>query len=416
MTVTAIHPGQQRSSCEGCRKQKARCQRLQPGDARCARCMMHNIPCVAGRQKRIGRPGRAAERGTDPAQATTETRQPRPKRPRSNSPRQASDQTRSGSASSPSSQGSSSSSSSSSSSAAHLHGSAGYEKGWDSSRSSPGGQSIAGPSPESSSPGVPFGPRGNDPTTTTHADAIFHAVTALSLMNVGLHSRTQAVEAYKHVMTVELIIYQRGPLYINNTTLSQFILQTSREFVALLHALQTDIQGRKLQRLQAATWASPPQHSTAAATATSTSSSSTTELPATISLLITSIFKQLLDLYDLYSMYCCARVAKLADEPVAPFPGPAGGGVWQLTDACLQGLLYTQTIHRALEQTERVLGIAWGASNGGVDGLLSPRQMHTLWHEVGGELGSGITRTETVKTGLRKAAFDLQKLIAYRLN
>ncbi|RBQ87528.1 hypothetical protein VDGD_20691 [Verticillium dahliae] len=387
MTVATVHPGQQRSSCEGCRKQKTRCQRLQPGDTRCARCMMHNIDCVAGRQKRIGRPRRAAERQTDLAQATTETRQPHPRPPQS-SPQQASNQTRSSFAPSPPSQGSS---------PGHIYGSAGLNSGRN-NLSSLGVEGIADPSPESL-PDVPFGPEGNE---LTHADTILHAVTTLSLMNMGLYGRTQVVETYKDVMTLDLMIYQRGPLYINNITLAQFMLLTSQEFVAVLNALQTEMGRRKLQRLLAAT--SAPTHFIA---------TSANELPITISLLITSILRLLLDLYDLWNILACARVTKLGEEPAAPCPGPTTG-VWQLVDACSQGLLFTQIIYQMLEQMEKLLGITWGADHG--DGLLSPRQMHTLSHEISGELGSGITRTEAVKSGLRKTAFDIQKIITHRLH
>ncbi|KAF3352305.1 hypothetical protein VdG1_09167 [Verticillium dahliae VDG1] len=185
---------------------------------------------------------------------------------------------------------------------------------------------------------------------------------------MGLYGRTQVVETYKDVMTLDLMIYQRGPLYINNITLAQFMLLTSQEFVAVLNALQTEMGRRKLQRLLAAT--SAPTHFIA---------TSANELPITISLLITSILRLLLDLYDLWNILACARI-----------------------------------IYQMLEQMEKLLGITWGADHG--DGLLSPRQMHTLSHEISGELGSGITRTEAVKSGLRKTAFDIQKIITHRLH
>ncbi|GJC83793.1 fusaric acid cluster transcription factor FUB10 [Colletotrichum liriopes] len=55
MTSTA-HPNQRRSACERCRRQKLRCSRQDTDENRCSRCAKLGVECVAGQQRRIGRP------------------------------------------------------------------------------------------------------------------------------------------------------------------------------------------------------------------------------------------------------------------------------------------------------------------------------------------------------------------------
>lgn len=53
-----LHPAQRRVSCELCRKSKAKCERIQPDDLKCVRCLLANVLCESGRQKKVGRPKR----------------------------------------------------------------------------------------------------------------------------------------------------------------------------------------------------------------------------------------------------------------------------------------------------------------------------------------------------------------------
>jgi hypothetical protein len=55
-----IHPSQRRISCELCRKNKAKCQRMQPEDPKCVRCTLTNVVCDSGQQRKVGRPKRKA--------------------------------------------------------------------------------------------------------------------------------------------------------------------------------------------------------------------------------------------------------------------------------------------------------------------------------------------------------------------
>ena len=62
-----LHPSQRRVSCELCRKNKAKCQRLQPDDPKCIRCTLNNVCCDVGQQRKVGRPKRK-----DPASLSSE--------------------------------------------------------------------------------------------------------------------------------------------------------------------------------------------------------------------------------------------------------------------------------------------------------------------------------------------------------
>jgi hypothetical protein len=221
-----------------------------------------------------------------------------------------------------------------------------------------------------------------------NTDITSYALTTLSLMNVGLYGRLQTAETYKDKLTLELIIGQRGPLFTNNTTLAQFTLNVAHEFLSVLKTLPAGcIDNQK---------PNPPR----------------VELPTPLSLLITSIFKQLLDLYDLNLSQITPRLDRLETEPVAPFPGPRSE-VWQLADACAQGVLFLQMMLQLLNQTEKTLGITWGEDHG--EGLLSPRQMHTLWNEISGTLGHGLMRTEMIKAGMKHASAIMARLIDRRV-
>ncbi|KAJ3949884.1 uncharacterized protein N0V96_001017 [Colletotrichum fioriniae] len=55
----ATHPNQKRSACERCRRQKLRCSRQDDeNETRCTRCAERGLDCIAGHQRRIGRPSR----------------------------------------------------------------------------------------------------------------------------------------------------------------------------------------------------------------------------------------------------------------------------------------------------------------------------------------------------------------------
>jgi hypothetical protein len=79
--VHPVHPSQRRVSCELCRKNKAKCQRLQPEDPKCLRCTLNNLLCDAGQQKKVGRPKRKEAASSS---AVKKSRLTKPRRPANN--------------------------------------------------------------------------------------------------------------------------------------------------------------------------------------------------------------------------------------------------------------------------------------------------------------------------------------------
>ena len=82
-------------------------------------------------------------------------------------------------------------------------------------------------------------------------------------------------------------------------------------------------------------------------------------LPAPIALTVTSIFAQLISLYELILEYLTARVERIAIDPIAPIPGLIYGGV-TLENSGTQGVLFTEAIVYLLEKIEYTLGIKSG--------------------------------------------------------
>jgi hypothetical protein len=81
MEIHKVHPSQRRVSCELCRKNKAKCQRVQPEDPKCLRCTLNNLFCHAGQQKKVGRPKRKEAASSS---AVKKSRLTKPRRPANN--------------------------------------------------------------------------------------------------------------------------------------------------------------------------------------------------------------------------------------------------------------------------------------------------------------------------------------------
>lgn len=69
-----VHPSQRRLSCETCRKHKSRCHRLYPNDPKCTRCIILDVQCTTGQQKKVGRPRRVAGSGSEATRDSTASR------------------------------------------------------------------------------------------------------------------------------------------------------------------------------------------------------------------------------------------------------------------------------------------------------------------------------------------------------
>lgn len=229
------------------------------------------------------------------------------------------------------------------------------------------------------------------------------SLATLSFINIDLYNRMQAAQAHEHVLDLDLISSRWGPLFINNLTLAEFTLKVSREYLSVLTNLHSTVSHQKSFASN-----SLPHNGL------SLSLGAPHEpLTAPVALAITSIFTQLLDLYELNLRYLLARLKRVEFDPMAspPLPGLTPGA-YNVDERCKQGMVFLATIHDLLQQMEVSLGISWEPERG--DGLLSPRQMRTLWNEISNEFGSSITRPDSIKNSIQEATWRITQLFADR--
>ncbi|KAJ4220322.1 hypothetical protein NW757_014521 [Fusarium falciforme] len=215
---------------------------------------------------------------------------------------------------------------------------------------------------------------------------------------MDLHHRMQASEAHKHVLDLSLIIFRQGPLFINNLALAEFMLKASREYVSVLTNLHSAVSHQK-------SLASTPLRHNGLPTSPRAPHQ---PLTASVTLTITSIFVQLLDLYELNLKYLLARLESINAELIASTRHTFRA--LNIGDRCRRGAQFIGAFHDLLQQMEVLLGISWGPEHG--DGLLSPGQMYTLWNEISDEFGSGITRPGSIKSSMQKAIWLIRQLLA----
>jgi hypothetical protein len=213
------------------------------------------------------------------------------------------------------------------------------------------------------------------------------------------------------------VIYRQGALYIDNFTLVEFMLRTSQDYVQLLNRLL--ITRQPLDRL----YVSPPADASSPKLLSMQSQSQqmskinpsscsspsyptdmTRLLPAPVALVITSIFTQLISLYELILEVVTARVERI--DPITPIPGLTYDGL-PLDNSDTQGLLCSEAIVYLLGKMEGALGIKSGPS-ATQTGLLSARQIKVLWSELDNRRaiipGHDIMRPATLRRLFRKVA------------
>lgn len=443
--VTSVHPSQRRFSCEACRRQKSRCQRIKRNDAKCVRCTILRIECTTGQQKKVGRPKQAA----DPAQGVSKIPDAKSrstvKRSRSkslNRQKQQNEQKPPGR-------------------------SPGFpsfpniddDLQW-SSTISPAAMPILAPSPATTAPDafVPTPTWSSTGMVSFHQDSLIwnitkaldddfslsnfdsafgsttadassldtavnsidcapvtlvipgpdsavgviessDAIAKLSKINLDLHIRVAASERNRTSLDLNSLIYRESPLFIDNYTLAVFILKTSQDFVQILTLLLNSRQCHEVlctSQNQATLSLEPVplplqsyQHTFSKSTSTFSlpyPSAASLSLLAPIALTITSIFTQLISLYELFLEHTTTRIEQLSTLPVVPLPGIMFGGL-PLAEPCTQGMLFSNGVLHLLERMERALGIS--EPERGEAGLLSARQVEVLWSELDG--GVGIT-------------------------
>lgn len=452
-----IHPTQRRLSCEICRKHKSRCRRLHPNDPKCTRCTIHGIECTSGQQKKVGRPRRADTPGSEATKDSKDTRSIVP------DPQAAWIEVMM-----------------SSQPASRLREVAANGLSWNNvlspeltplptqATASHDGFSTTemdtldrllqtpGKGPSWVAPNDPVETCTSSTTTTSHwfntpltgttasspADSVClqaethmptrttklavdgiappEAIAKLSKINLNFHVRVAAAEANRDTLDLNSLIYKESPLYIDNLTLSEFILAASQKFLMILTRLRVSRPTRGLSCATQSTRSTFPRllplssqmdafakddyvprlsgsprfsesQSYRGGQYNSTSVPSIYPLAASepllvpLALTITSIFIQLISLCELSAKHMTARIERIAVDPIAAIPGLTFGGL-PLAEPCTQGMLFCNVAVHLLERIERSLGIAM-VPEGGEAGLLSAKQMDALW----GELDEGVS-------------------------
>ncbi|KAL2694753.1 hypothetical protein Neosp_001339 [[Neocosmospora] mangrovei] len=244
------------------------------------------------------------------------------------------------------------------------------------------------------------------------------AMLELSQMNIDLHIRVAAVERNKDVLDFNSVIYPQSVLYIDNSTLAEFMIKTSRDLLLILTRLLSSRESHG--RLCYSTMAEAPFPKLLSPSPSQTYPSNhhlpispvtaaEEPLSAPIALTITSIFTQMTSLYELILEHITARVERIATDPIIPVPGFTFGGI-PLDRPCTQGMLFSEVIVHLLESIERVLGIGVG----GEAGLLAARQIKVLWSELDGRReiipGRAVMRPDDLRRLFGKVADIFRQL------
>ncbi|QKD57540.2 uncharacterized protein FOBCDRAFT_140488 [Fusarium oxysporum Fo47] len=426
MGAQSLHPSQRLFSCDVCRKQRSRCQRINQTDAKCTKCTILGLQCTGIQQKNMGRLRRMAT-STNPTSAT--------ERFQAGLPNQ-------------------------SISPSHLQQNASSMEGWDflnwsgmlSPASSPtephittmddafwavptwptnimdtfdqtflswntdyapkGANSLFSGGPGFSStissayaletPPQTVAPQVTDTTsfpmniTKTSgfpedidpSDVMFE----LSKINLDLHIRIAAIKKNKTTLDFDSIVYQKSPLSIDNITLAEFSIIVSQEFLIVLTKLLNTRPCTDQLCASPTTKVSSPkplesQHrkdknkfQDVSTPPLSHPSATLKSLPAPTVLIITSILIQLVSIYELILDHLTTRIERIPTEPLTPIPGLTFGGR-PLATACTQCMTFSELLATLLKGIERVLGII-PISEGRKVGLLSLRQIEVLRNEL----------------------------------
>ncbi|KAF5600577.1 hypothetical protein FPANT_2240 [Fusarium pseudoanthophilum] len=407
MGAAAPHPSQRRFSCDVCRKSKSRCQRIRPTDEKCARCSMLGVKCEIGQQKVPGRPRRRqVGKGSPPTVQQLPVGQPvspnaLPQNtafmdewtpfdwtgmlsPKPSPPQVSATSVQEGIAAS---------------------WGMGFTDIFDQSTTSWGTGGDLEYTYTDLDTITNVYPIGTSPNSITY-ETLFPLTNCLtthhprrtdpgefmpdlSRINLGLHMRLEAVKKTKTSLDFDLMIYQHGPLFIDNITLAEYIITVAQEFLFILTKLYNTRHCPELlcdsEPMELVSPCNPSedlrQHSKNLFDVALPQPTITSEpLPAPISLMITSIFIQLITIYELILDNVAARVERIAVDPLEPVPGLIVCGR-PLERPCTQGMIFCEVSVSLIENIERVLGVGRRAEGTEV-GLLSPRQVGVLGKEL----------------------------------
>ncbi|TGO45118.1 hypothetical protein BCON_0421g00050 [Botryotinia convoluta] len=240
------------------------------------------------------------------------------------------------------------------------------------------------------------------------------AMAELSKINLDLHTRMVAVEANRAALDFNGIVYEKGPLFIENLTLAQYLLKASQDLKLILRRLSA--AGRLATNLLESLTISSQAYLGKPRNPTSFSSSSSSPAPeilfAPLALTITSIFTQLITLCELNIELMNTRIEQITTNPVVQLPGLALGSL-PVSEPCIQGMVFCEVIAHIMEGIEQALGLNSVLGVSGT-GLLSARQKDVLWSELDGRPGiipgHGVMRLTNVRKAFGRLAVVLRQI------
>lgn len=232
-------------------------------------------------------------------------------------------------------------------------------------------------------------------TKQYHAIDDHTALMELSKINVDLHARVSAAKANNSHLTFDDLVYRQGPLYIDKYTLAEFVLDISQQFLQIIARVLSTRTDPNISPTSLAADARiyellPLNHKSKLESTNEPSHSPPSyhgglrePLSTPLALMITSIFIQLLSLYELLLEHTTTRVDRLPIEPMPPIP-ILSNHTLSLESLCTQGAFFSRATVHVLERMQYVLGIESGPG-ASQKGLLTAKQIKVLW----GELDSG---------------------------
>ncbi|KAK2731078.1 C6 zinc finger domain-containing protein [Colletotrichum kahawae] len=423
MTI-ARHPNQKRSACERCRRQKLRCSRQDTGgEARCSRCARLGFPCVAGQQRRIGRPSRAKNQGNNVSND----------RDRACDLEAAGEDEGDGEGCE----------------IAVLRGDELLSAGNTPAETTPTEAARSGEEVAEVGVDVQIDPLHCDfewdetdfavdvgdhftdsletaarPLSQLDAAIQHEAIVRLSKINVDLHLHLSKVDKHRQHMDLCSFIYPDSVLSVDSVTLAELALVMFQDLVTVLSTLAESMKQAAVDLTilpsqdavpslpwdnscglpNALGWIIPSEsYSSPDITSPSTVTSAPEAVGPPLALIITSCLVQIITLFESITLHIHQRLESLAVDPLTPIEG-LKFGAFSIGDGHLQGIIFAQIITSLLERADRLLGLRdsdtsrWSTSPH--QAILSNEQRGILRGQLKEAGGGSLLRTEKLRDSL----------------
>ncbi|KAJ0300517.1 hypothetical protein COL5a_006790 [Colletotrichum fioriniae] len=417
----ATHPNQKRSACERCRRQKLRCSRQDDeNETRCTRCAERGLDCIAGHQRRIGRPSRRwalnhaiSMRQPEVSVSSTNTddeQQPAVSGVHDDLPGDAPLD-------------------SSGSLAEFGHGittdttiSLDYHLDdfpWDMSLDPHLDGSISAQMAEEEMERIASTSQIADPAIQNEA------FVKISKINVDLHSYLSSIEINRPHLDFCSFTHSSSILSVGGHTVPELALVAFQDFIGILSGMnKTDSIH---QGVSPTARTLPVQPALAQSTSCSESGSlnpsllvwsrassplaSQTAVPITgvlnqaLVLVITSCYVQMITIFEEIFIQIHKRLEAIAWDPIQPIEG-IKFGAFPIGDAHLQGIIFSQIVESLLEKADRLLGVQHSmvSSAGTVisSGILSSSQSDLLHDQLKSKNQASIPRSIGLKSAIQR--------------